>query len=132
MTTGRKRCTPAWVVAGENPSPGTNQQRTVLAGAVLPFDEATPVVLTPPAVADGFTLIAEISVERGHVRFTTTGEPPNNATFYGHRQFDGSRIELESTSEVNGFRLIGLPGQSGTLYVEFFSVPLGDFLMHRS
>jgi len=123
--TGRSSCPPAWAGALERLMQALGQQRTVLAGAVLPFDDATPVTLTPPAVAAGAMLIAEISVERGHVRFTTNGEPPDNQTFYGHRQFDGSRIELESTSEVDGFRLIGLPGQSGTLYVEFFSVPLG-------
>lgn len=121
--TGRNSCPPPWAVALERLIQALSQRRTALAGAVLPFNDAKLVQLQPPTVGAGLTVIAEISVEGGSVRFTTDGQEPKNITFYGHRQGDGSRIELESSSEVTNFRLVGLPGESGTLYVEYFSVP---------
>lgn len=109
MNTGRSRCV-GTVTGG----------RTVISpGEVIPFDDSAPILLSIPT---GATL-AEISTEGGAVRWTTTGVDPDNSTGTGHRTTDWGRIELESASEVNNFKLIGLPGQSGTIYVEYFSLP---------
>lgn len=114
MSTGRSRC---------GGGAGATAARMALAPAqVIPFTDAAPMMLAPPA---GATL-AEISTEGGAVRWTTSGTAPDNGTFYGHRTTDWGRIELESSSEIANFQLIGLPGQSGTIYVEYFSLPADE------
>lgn len=111
MGTGRN-CNAAAVAA--------RGRREVMAGAeVIAFADVMPMMLRPPTGAN----LAEVSVEGGPVRWTTAGEVPSNGAHWGHRAPDGARIELESASEVAGFQLIGLPGQSGTIYVEYFTVP---------
>lgn len=111
MSTGRSRCGGGVTATAE---------RVVLTPPqLLPFDDAVSIMLTPPAGAN----LAEISIEGGQVRWTTAGVEPDNATGWGHRTTDWGRIELESSSEINRFRLIGLPGQSGTIYVEYFNLP---------
>ena len=96
---------------------GSQTRQTVATSSqVIAFTDAAPITLAPPAGA----VIAEISIEGGHVRFTTDGTTPSNPAMRGHRATDWGRIELESPSEVTGFQLVGLPGHAGTIYVEYF------------
>ncbi len=100
----------------------SSDPRIALPGSaiVVPFSDAAPITLgTPPTGAN----VAEIHVEGGHMRFTTDGQAPSNTEPRGVRVTDYGRIELESSSEIAGFKALGQPGQSGTLYVEFFTVP---------
>lgn len=104
-------------------TPLTYSPRTVAAGAgrVIPFSSAVPVGIGAfPAGVN----IAEIHVDGGSVRFTTDGVAPDHAAHRGFRVSDYGRIELESASEISNFKAIGLPGQSGFLYIEFFTVQI--------
>ena len=105
-------------VTGDPVDLSGSQTRQVVATSsqVIPFTDASPISLAPPVGA----VIAEISVEGGNARFATDGTAPNNATMQGHRVTDWARVELESASEISGFQLIGLPGNSGSIYVEYF------------
>lgn len=115
-------CEPLTWGGGAGGGPINPTQRQVLAGEarVVAFSDAGVVTLGPPPANANH---AEIHVEGGAMRFTTDGIDPSNAMPRGYRVSDWGRIELESLSEVTNFKTIGLPGQSGTLYVEYFNVP---------
>ena len=83
----------------------------------IAFTDAAVLALAPPA---GVT-VALIHVWGGAVVWTATGSAPNEGASSGIRNNDGDTIKLESTSEVVGFRFIGLTGESGSLHVEYFS-----------
>ncbi len=67
------------------------------------------------------TEYAEYHVWGGDCVITTSGFPPADAIGEGIRLCDGASPELESYDEINGFQVIGQSGQSGIIYVEYFS-----------
>lgn len=58
----------------------------------------------------------------GEVIHTTVGISPDAATFCGFRHNDGHKFELQSLSELQGFRVRSLrAGFDAHLYVEYFN-----------
>lgn len=77
--------------------------------------------LTAPAGAN----LAEIYIHDASIRWTTSGVVPTLPHSFRKANFD-TNIELESASEIAGFRWDAMSG-SPVLYVEYFSVPLNGW-----
>ena len=96
----------------------TKEARAFLGSEVV----ASSANLTPPAGAN----LAEIYIHDANIRWTTSSVVPTSPHAFRKANFD-TNIELESASEIAGFRWDAISSGTPVLYVEYFSVPLNGW-----
>lgn len=97
-----------------------DNNRQVLGSAVLLVTNAAAAFAPPPATAN----YAECSVWLADVVVTVDGSPPTVAG-NGVRQKDGQFFELESASELAGFKALRLGATNAQIFVTYYRV-FGD------